>query len=67
LSAPALSDPARAASASLEPELDRIACAGCGRMFATVDGPGMLAAIKGPCPDCGGAFELLAATPGAAF
>jgi hypothetical protein len=29
-------------------------------MFTTVDGPGMLAAIVGPCPDCGGAFELVA-------
>jgi hypothetical protein len=24
------------------------------------DGPGMIAAIKGPCPDCGGRFELVA-------
>jgi hypothetical protein len=36
-------------------------------MFTTLDGPGMLAAIKGPCPDCGGPFELLAAVPGAAL
>jgi hypothetical protein len=64
LTAPALSDPARAVSASLEPGYDRIACAGCGRMFTTIDGAGMLAAIKGPCPDCGGAFELLGDAPG---
>jgi hypothetical protein len=38
--------------------LDVIACDGCGRHFATTDGPGMIAAIKGPCPDCGGRFEL---------
>jgi hypothetical protein len=40
--------------------LEVIACDGCGRRFATADGPGMIAAIKGPCPDCGGRFELLA-------
>ena len=39
--------------------LDVIACDGCGRCFATEDGAGMLAMIKGPCPDCGGHFELL--------
>ncbi len=39
--------------------LDVIACDGCGRHFATTDGPGMIAAIKGPCPDCGGRFELI--------
>jgi rRNA maturation endonuclease Nob1 len=38
--------------------LDVIACDGCGRHFATTDGPGMIAAIKGPCPDCGGRFKL---------
>lgn len=43
--------------------LDVIACRGCSRRFATEDGPGMIAAIKGPCPDCGGEFELLAADP----
>ncbi len=41
------------------PALDLIACNGCGRRFATEDGPGMIAAIEGPCPDCGGRFELL--------
>jgi hypothetical protein len=41
------------------PRLDVIACDGCGRCFATGDGPGMLAVIKGPCPDCGGRFKLL--------
>lgn len=40
-------------------QLDVIACDGCGRCFATEDGAGMLAVIKGPCPDCGGHFELL--------
>ena len=48
------SSPARA---HLE-TLDVIACDGCGRHFPTTDGPGMIAAIKGPCPDCGGRFEL---------
>lgn len=38
--------------------LDLIVCDGCGRRFATGDGPGMIAAIKGPCPDCGGRFQL---------
>lgn len=41
------------------PRLDVIACDGCGRCFATADGPGMLTSIKGPCPDCGGRFEML--------
>lgn len=41
------------------PRLDVIACDGCGRCFATEDGAGMLAVLKGPCPDCGGHFELL--------
>ena len=41
------------------PRLDVIACDGCGRCFATEDGEGMLAVLKGPCPDCGGRFELL--------
>jgi rRNA maturation endonuclease Nob1 len=36
-----------------------ISCGGCGRRFATDDGPGMIALIKGPCPDCGGRFGLL--------
>jgi DNA-directed RNA polymerase subunit RPC12/RpoP len=43
--------------------LDLIACEGCGRRFATDDGPGMIAAIKGPCPDCGARFELIEAPP----
>jgi hypothetical protein len=38
--------------------LDVIACDGCGRHFATTDGPGMIAAIIGPCPNCGGRFKL---------
>ena len=38
--------------------LDLIACDGCGRSFATADGPAMLGAIKGPCPTCGGEFRL---------
>lgn len=40
--------------------LDLIACDDCGRSFATADGAAMLAAIKGPCPDCGGRFQLTA-------
>jgi rRNA maturation endonuclease Nob1 len=43
--------------------LDVIACDGCGRRFTTDDGPGMIASIKGPCPDCGGRFQLVSATP----
>jgi rRNA maturation endonuclease Nob1 len=39
--------------------LDVIACDGCKRCFETADGPGMLTSLKGPCPDCGGRFELL--------
>jgi rRNA maturation endonuclease Nob1 len=44
---------------------DLIACDGCGRSFKTDDAVGMLTAIKGPCPSCGGTFLLapLAATP----
>jgi hypothetical protein len=38
--------------------LDLIACDGCGRSFTTEDGPGMIAAISGQCPDCGGSFAL---------
>ena len=43
--------------------LDVIACDGCGRHFATTDGPGMIAAIETcSCPDCGGRFELVPPT-----
>jgi hypothetical protein len=42
--------------------LELIACDGCGRHFTTDDGPGMIAMIKGPCPDCGGHFELIDAS-----
>jgi hypothetical protein len=38
------------------PEL--IACDGCGRSFTTDHAAEMLAAIKGPCPSCGGRFVL---------
>jgi hypothetical protein len=38
--------------------LEVLACDGCGRSFSTIDGTAMLAAIKGSCPDCDGAFEL---------
>ena len=34
-----------------------IECDGCGRSFLTDDAAGMLAAIKGPCPSCGGVFR----------
>lgn len=47
--------------------LDVIACDACGRHFATTDGPGMIAAIKGPCPDCGGRFKLAAPSSGDRF
>ena len=44
---------------------DLIECDGCGRSFTTDDAAEMLAAIKGPCPSCGGRFVLatLAASP----
>jgi rRNA maturation endonuclease Nob1 len=46
---------------------DQIECDGCGRSFKTDDAVGMLAAIKGPCPSCGGTFTLApAATPSGA-
>jgi hypothetical protein len=41
------------------PPLDEIACDGCGRSMMSTDGPGLIAVIKGPCPDCGGAFHLV--------
>jgi hypothetical protein len=37
---------------------DLIACDCCGRSFLTEDAAAMLAAIKGPCPTCGGSFRL---------
>ena len=37
---------------------DQIECDSCGRSFLTDDASGMLAAIKGPCPACGGTFRL---------
>ena len=43
--------------------LELIACDRCGRHFATDDGPGMIALIKGACPDCGGRFQLIDASP----
>jgi hypothetical protein len=49
---------ASGAEVEAELELEIIACDGCGRMIATEDGPGMIAIIKGPCPDCGGCFRL---------
>jgi hypothetical protein len=39
--------------------LDEIACDGCGRSVMSTDGPGLIAVIEGPCPDCGGTFELV--------
>lgn len=42
--------------------LHLIACDGCGRRFATDDGPGMIALLKGPCPGCGGRFQLVEAS-----
>lgn len=39
--------------------LEEIACDGCKRSFMAMDGPGMIAAIQGPCPDCGGRFRLV--------
>jgi rRNA maturation protein Nop10 len=37
---------------------DLIECDECGRSFATERPAEMLAAIKGPCPVCGGTFRL---------
>lgn len=45
--------------------LDLIECDGCGRSFQTDDADGMLAAIKGPCPGCGGTFRLAPVAVGA--
>jgi rRNA maturation endonuclease Nob1 len=39
-----------------------IECDGCGRSFKTEDAAGMLAAIKGCCPSCGGRFGLAPTT-----
>ena len=39
-------------------ELVQITCEGCQRSFSTIDGLGMLCAIKRPCTDCGGRFVL---------
>jgi rRNA maturation endonuclease Nob1 len=38
---------------------DQIECDGCGRSFTTDDPHGMIAAITGPCPSCGGTFRLV--------
>ena len=38
--------------------LELIECDGCGRHFATLDAPGMLAAITGVRPTCAGSFRL---------
>lgn len=54
-------EPSRlAAGVSGSTDLDLIACDGCGRRFAAWDGRAMIAAIKGPCPSCGGRFQLVA-------
>jgi hypothetical protein len=52
----------RAEDAKID-HLDLISCDGCGRTFVTSDGPGMMAAIVGPCPDCGGRFQLSESLP----
>jgi hypothetical protein len=44
--------------------LELIACDDCGRSFATEGPAEMLAAIKGPCPVCGGTFRLPPSIPG---
>jgi hypothetical protein len=48
----------RTAGGTLTP-LDEIACDGCGRSMMSTDGPGLIAVIVGPCPDCGGTFQLV--------
>ena len=61
-----LDDRFAAAAVDDHPGLDLILCDGCGRCFATEDGPAMIAAIKGPCPNCGGRFQLASPTEGQA-
>jgi hypothetical protein len=61
---PRLEEPSRQGSGVVASVgLDLIACDGCGRRFATWDGREMIAAIKGPCPSCGGRFQLVAKSP----
>lgn len=43
--------------------VDLLVCERCERAFTTVDGPGMLEALKGPCPDCGGRYQLRGTLP----
>lgn len=38
--------------------VDLLVCDGCQRRFTSINGPAMLMALKGPCPDCGGRFQL---------
>jgi hypothetical protein len=55
---PPVPEPAPQPSAPEIRHWDEIACRDCGRSFLCTDGRGMLDAIEGNCPDCGGAFEL---------
>jgi hypothetical protein len=60
---PAVADPApeTADVAYLEgfDRFDHIACRSCGWQFPAPEGAAMLFALKGPCPNCGGEFELI--------
>lgn len=48
----------RVTGGAVTEELDWITCDDCARSFETNDGRGMIAAIKGACPNCGGRFVL---------
>jgi ribosomal protein S27AE len=40
-------------------DFDSISCGRCGWWFPAPEGAAMLFALKGPCPNCGGEFELI--------
>ena len=37
---------------------DRVACRDCGLSFPAGEGLALHFALKGPCPECGGSFQL---------
>jgi hypothetical protein len=38
--------------------IDRVACRDCGLSFPAGEGLVLHFALKGPCPECGGSFQL---------